>query len=354
MRANVRRMVVKKRGELMQKKNVVGVMSGREHKNGQATERDAVCVLVKEKLPMVQLADEDLVPRNFLENGQEIPTDVIEVGEIRALHKAKHRPLLPGTSIGHFAITAGTLGIVVVRGGQEYILSNNHVLANENDAQAGDAILQPGPHDGGTENDKVAELVSFVPISFNSVNKIDAALAKFVGFEVEDPIPEPDPEQPDEPEHEDFIDRVLNFFETIFHKLLSLIGIRKDEQLVQSAKSSVGAKFINEPLNLGPITGQIAEVDVGDTVKKSGRTTGVTVDQVIGIDASANVGYDKGTATFVDQIICGPMSAGGDSGSIVYDDAGNAIGLLFAGSDKVTIVNRIQDVFDTMGIERIA
>ena len=97
-----------------------------------------------------------------------------------------------------------------------------------------------------------------------------------------------------------------------------------------------------------------AEVSVGDTVQKSGRTTGVTVDEVLGVDAAANVSYDGGVAKFVDQIICGPMSAGGDSGSVVYDGAGNAIGLLFAGSDTVTIVNRIQDVFTVMNIDRIA
>ena len=56
----------------------------------------------------------------------------------------------------------------------------------------------------------------------------------------------------------------------------------------------------------------------------------------------------------VDQIICGPMSAGGDSGSVVYDAGGNAIGLLFAGSDTVTILNRIEDVFTALEIESIA
>ncbi|NIU63493.1 MAG: hypothetical protein GWN66_23410, partial [Pseudomonas stutzeri] len=85
-------------------------------------------------------------------------TDVQETGVIRALqdHTAKWRPAPGGVSIGHVDITAGTLGCLVVRGDHIYILSNNHVLANSNEAEPGDAILQPGPHDGGTMDDQIA------------------------------------------------------------------------------------------------------------------------------------------------------------------------------------------------------
>ena len=63
------------------------------------------------------------------------------------------RPLRIGASIGHFKITAGTLGGFVRSRDDStmLILSNNHVLANENKAKKGDAIIQPGPFDGGQD-----------------------------------------------------------------------------------------------------------------------------------------------------------------------------------------------------------
>lgn len=362
MRANVRRIAVAKRDELMNKRNVIGVMAGREFKNGAKTDRDAVVVLVKKKIPIAELDTTDLVPHEFLENGSEIPTDVIEVGEIKALHTNKHRPVVPGTSIGHFAITAGTLGLVVDKAGQQYILSNNHVLANENNASRGDAILQPGPIDGGRSTDKVAELADFIPINFSGNNLVDCALAKFVGDSDPGPDPGPDPEPPTPPKPPKDNDSkcpVAGAFVYVLNKAAAIFGRETRLKAVRpthvESQATEGVEYLNEPLNLGiTITRQVADVTVGDVVQKSGRTTRVTVDEVIGTDSTVDVSYDGGVARFVDQIICGPMSAGGDSGSVVYDANGNAIGLLFAGSDTITIVNRIQDVFTALDIDNIS
>lgn len=367
MRVNVRKAVVNHRNSMMTKKNVVGIMSGRERKNGQNTGREAVVVLVKEKLPLAELKFDDLVPKYLTENEEQVPTDVIEVGEIKALHKSKHRPVLPGTSIGHFAITAGTLGVVVNKGGEKRILSNNHVLANENNAGVGDAILQPGPFDGGRVEDKIAELAEFIPISFSDDNLVDAALAKFVddGTPPEPPTEPPveDPPAPPPPveRDEDIFEKLFSFIERLIRKFLELIGLRDKKKtvamMIQEIKQQAieGVEFLNAPLNLGvTITRETAEVTIGDMVQKSGRTTGVTIDNVLGLDAATDVSYDGGVARFVDQIICGPMSAGGDSGSVVYDKDGNAIGLLFAGSETITILNRIQNVFTALKIDKIA
>jgi hypothetical protein len=50
-----------------------------------------------------------------------------------------------GVSIGNEGEwSSGTLGCRVKDGSAVYILSNNHVLANSNEAEPGDAILQPG------------------------------------------------------------------------------------------------------------------------------------------------------------------------------------------------------------------
>ena len=66
----------------------------------------------------------------------------------------RQRPVPLGYSVGHPAITAGTIGARVRDAlGRVYILSNNHVLANSNGASIGDPAYQPGPFDGGTSAD---------------------------------------------------------------------------------------------------------------------------------------------------------------------------------------------------------
>ena len=54
-------------------------------------------------------------------------------------------------------------------------------------------------------------------------------------------------------------------------------------------------------------------------------------------------------AQFADQLMVGSMSQGGDSGSAVLDETNRFVGLLFAGSDTTTIMNRIQNVFSALG-----
>ncbi len=88
-----------------------------------------------------------------------LPVRIRKVGEIKPvlLRTDKWRPAPGGVSIGHFQITAGTLGCSVLKAGQKYILSNNHVLANCNNAALQDPIYQPGPHDGGQAADMLSE-----------------------------------------------------------------------------------------------------------------------------------------------------------------------------------------------------
>ena len=135
--------------ELMAKPNVVGVGIGIKETRGEKTGEMSMVVLVRQKIPLDGLQPEVAVPA--VVGG--VPTDVIEVGDLRALQARtdRWRPAPGGVSIGHYRITAGTLGCVVRdrSTGARLILSNNHVLANSNDASPGDLILQPGPTDGG-------------------------------------------------------------------------------------------------------------------------------------------------------------------------------------------------------------
>ena len=95
--------------------------------------------------------------------------------------KERARPLKIGISIGHYKITAGTLGGFVRSrdDGSVLILSNNHVLANENKGKKGDAVLQPGADDGGRNpEDKVGELLRFVRLKRERTDLVDCAAGR--------------------------------------------------------------------------------------------------------------------------------------------------------------------------------
>ena len=146
--------------------NVVGIGIGYKVANGVVTNELAITISVSKKFASAQLAGSDLIPKLI----GSIKTDVVETGIFKALQdpKQKMRPARPGVSIGHYNITAGTFGCLVKRGSDVFILSNNHVLADVNQGKPGDAILQPGPYDGGTSADKIAELAEFIPIDFGT------------------------------------------------------------------------------------------------------------------------------------------------------------------------------------------
>jgi hypothetical protein len=89
--------------------------------------------------------------------------------------------------VGHFDITAETFGCVCRWTApdddpqQQYMLSNNHALANVNRAKLRDAIFRPGPLDGGTGKETVAKLHRFVSIKLRGhaqqAYRVDAAIA---------------------------------------------------------------------------------------------------------------------------------------------------------------------------------
>lgn len=285
-------------GKEMEKSNITGVGVGFKRKNGLLTKDLSIVVSVIKKYKK----PED-VPGPLIESEYDgIQTDVIQTGVLSIksaiTNRTELRPALGGSSIGHYDITAGTLGCLVYKNGERFILSNNHVLANSNKGKIGDPILQPGPTDGGSLNDEIAKLSSFEKISMGGKsNKIDAALAK--------PI---------------------------------------DDELVSP-----------EIIGLGQPTG-IIEAELGMKVIKSGRTTQVTREEIRLVDYTCQIEYDPGIfATFDNQLLTYWMSDGGDSGSVVLtDDTQHKVcGLLFAGSSWVTIINPIKSVFDTLEIDSV-
>ena len=107
--------------------------------------------------------------------------------------------------------------------------------------------------------------------------------------------------------------------------------------------------IVDEILEIGVPTGS-AEVDLGESVKKSGRTTGFSSGRILTINATINVQYGEGVVTFKDQLVSTNMSQPGDSGSVLLNEDNEVVGLLFAGSDQVTIYNRFSNVMNLLGV----
>jgi hypothetical protein len=315
---------------LMSKSNVVSVGMGFKTINGIRTDILCCVVGVIRKLPPDQLSNAEIIPTSV----DGIGTDVIETGEIKALQsnpKDKHRPAMPGVSIGHHQITAGTFGCVVKHDGRRHILSNNHVMANSNNADIGDNIYQPGPTDGGVDTDTIAKLTNFVPIKFGSstpscpIARGTASLFNKTS-------------------------QTLNRK----HRLEAKVNIESADNLIDAAI----ALPINDDDIIDDISGGIgipnmvlptSDINIGMPVQKFGRTTNYTTGEILQLDAIVRVSYGSGKiATFVNQLVTGPMSAGGDSGSAVLDMNNNLVGLLFAGSDQTTIMNPMTEVFNLL------
>jgi len=69
------------------------------------------------------------------------------------------------------------------------------------------------------------------------------------------------------------------------------------------------------------------------------------------LDATVTIDYGDRSARFENQIVTTVMSQPGDSGSLlVAGDSMQAVGLLFAGSDQVTLHNPIQSVLDCLDV----
>lgn len=232
---------------------------------------------------------------------------------------SRARPAPLGFSIGHPQITAGTIGARVKdAAGGVYILSNNHVLANSNQASIGDPSLQPGPYDGGQLSDAIATLHAFAPIVFTSTasNTMDAAIA------------------------------------------LSSTANLGNATPADDGYGMPSAAIFGDSDGDGRFDDRNALLNV--KVQKYGRTTKLTKGSITGINGTFTVcyasffGFCLQAARFVDQLVVSPgsFSGGGDSGSlIVTDDADRSpVALLFAGSSTQTIANRIDLVLSHFGV----
>jgi len=306
--------------DFLANKNVVGVGVGYKEAGGEKTGELAVIVSVVEK---GTYRAGDKIPAAV----QGIKTDIQQTGKFYALRTGKHRPAPGGVSIGHPSITAGTLGCLVRKGEEVFILSNNHVLAASNQADLGDPIVQPGSHDGGTvEADQIATLEDFVRVEF--LFECPAAAATVW---------------------------TLNALCRAIGSGYQYYAIRPQQamNLVDAAiaKPLSPTLVIPEILEIGEPTGSVVG-ELGMEVQKSGRTTGLTAGKITQVDLTVQVLYGNNIALFTDQLQADAGCGGGDSGSAVLDLENRVVGLLFAGPEDGSslIMSRFERVQELLGV----
>jgi hypothetical protein len=207
----------------------------------------------------------------------------------------------------------GTLGSLIQIGGTQYILSNYHVFAsdivsggNGRVATTGDPIIQPGLIDVRCDSSYAQSVATLVAIDSLPTSNVDASIAQVIP------------------------------------------GMVKTDGSI---------------LEIGTISAQPVGASISQSVKKSGRTTGLTSSTISGLNATVSVVYDNecagGTAftkTFTGQIIIknrgSSFLAAGDSGSLMVEDVKSnphPVGLLFAGSSTLAVANPIGDVLTYFG-----
>ncbi|MEW9673458.1 hypothetical protein [Ammoniphilus sp. 3BR4] len=224
-------------------------------------------------------------------------------GKITQTPINRWRPVPGGVSIGTLPPSTGTAGLIVVRNGQPFILSNNHVLINNN-SPAFAETLQPGPADGGrTIVDRVARAFQFVPLIPNANNFQDSCIA------------------------------------------------------LPTSNALLNPRYLANNIGfLTTVPGHLLSYPVGTNVFKTGRTTGPVTGTVIDVNWTGDIRYTFGLFRFVNQtVIRGsrPISLPGDSGSVWLQAPGRfAVALNFATSEggNLSIANPIARVMSTYNL----
>jgi hypothetical protein len=286
------------------KHNVVGIGIGHKLVKGRSTGAHSIRFYVERKI------NKKVIPKNFLlpKRVGNIRTDVIETGRFVVLQppqQRRMRPVRPGCSIGcqpkDGHLMAATFGAIVAKDGGHYVLSNNHVLANENKLPIGSPIFQPGLRDKNAPGkDRIARLSHFIRLKVHGSNEVDCAIA------------------------------------------------------LLAKKTKWNAAVLPRVNKLR--SGIPVSAATNMAVEKMGRETGYTTGKIEDVSVTIKVDYGSGTLRFIDQILIRadgkkPFCGGGDSGSLVVDrKSKRPVGLLFGGAaGRFAVANHVSDVLQHLG-----
>jgi hypothetical protein len=208
--------------------------------------------------------------------------------------RSRVRPLRPGLSLSGASTTAGTIGAFALDGdNQVYLLALNTLLSPAG-CELDVPVLQPGRADGGQlAQDVIGSSARCLPLQDGSSISNLLALVR--------------------------LDGALGY-ET------SIPGI-------------------------GPLRG-VRQPAVGDRVRMLGRSSGLVSGEITDLSAALNVVVGEGISyQFTNAIRTTPMSAAGDAGALVVDEAGYAVGILVAGSDQASVLAPMQAALDSLGVQ---
>lgn len=275
--ASLRTFIRTRGADYLRDPNVSSVGIGYKEQDGRQHGEIALQFTVDTKVQPEGLAalGTAMLPESVVVDGVEVPTDVIErsyepqfriVAEASSpVRKRQIDPIVPGVSVGHVSVSAGTIGCIVFdrHDATPYILSNWHVL-HGSDGELGDDIVQPGPHD----DNRIAH------------NRLGALKR-------------------------------------------SHLGVAGD----CAVATIEDRRFVTQICDLGVAPEELGEPELGDKVVKSGRTTEVTHGVVRRIDTLVKLRYGGDAGEQI--IGCfeigldpahppqnGEVSLGGDSGSV--------------------------------------
>lgn len=282
----------------LNKANVRGIALGYKKIKNINTGVKCITVFVIKKVCEYMLNKQDIIPKRY----RGIMTDVVEadVMKINTLTN-RVRPVTGGYNIGQAfkMASSGSYGCIVKDENNMYILSCNHVIADENKAPIGSPILQPAVRHGGQyPNDVIAYLYGFIPLNFKTPtetpeNVVDCAIGRIVDLNLVSP-------------------------------LITYVG---------------QIKGIKQP-------------SIGLGVEKVGALTEYTTGTIENTDGSILIDYGEGKeCLFKNLILTKKMSIPGDSGTLLLDFLENAVGLIIASNNVNTACNSINEVLSALKVE---
>lgn len=290
--------IIQKKGEGLCKKYVAfHIAEGNKIKDGQDTGQKSIVFFVYKKLSKSELPFGEFIPKKIYGH----LTDVVEEEDYAEpmsgiSHRGRVRPIWGGISSKVEGGSACSLGIVCYKNGRRGAILNEHCAHNRQD-RTGKKIIQPSPSDRGTIQDAIGTIIYPPIITNKKVNKIDSI---FIPLDVE-----------------------------------SELKVRRiDNYTKKWVDPQIGMKFF-----------------------LPNRTTDFTEGVITHINVLAQVNFrgDLGIVKFYPCVFARQKNfnivSGGSSGSVAFDEHGNAIMQTFAASSDLAIFIPFKSVVEELGIE---